>query len=191
MRYLTIILLLFSGLAHGQTHLRGQRYIQIEAGAYDKLLPGVQKGQMNYHCRIGLGSYSKRLRGGLFFLGYATKSTPLIDDEGNQVGAVIPVSQFTGGYQYELNLVENAAKTFLIKLPFGGLLGYESLNGNKPKYGSFTLQKRSDLLLSITAGLEVEIHNFIVGYRQAYHLTGNYQKFGSYPYVGLKIHFFQ
>lgn len=191
MRYVLMFMLLFSGLAYGQTHLRGQRYIQLEAGAYDELLPNLQKGQMNYQCRVGLGAYSKRLRGGMFFLGYATKTTPLIDEDGNRVGVLIPVNQYTVGYQHEFNLVENATKTFLVKLPFSGLLGYESLNNNKLKYGTYTLQKRSDILLGIAAGLEVEIHSCFIGYRQTYHLTSNYQKFGSYPYVGLKIHFFQ
>ncbi|MDF7821868.1 conjugal transfer protein TraO [Runella sp. MFBS21] len=191
MRIILFFILLLSGLAHGQTHLRGQRYIQLEAGAYDEVLPSLQKGEMNYQFRVGLGSYSKQLRGGMFFVGYATKSTPLVDDEGNQIGVLIPVNQYTVGYQHELNLIENATKTFLVKLPFSGFLGYESLNNNKLKYGSYTLQKRSDILLGLAAGLEVEIHSFFIGYRQAYHLTSNYQKFGSYPYVGLKIHFFQ
>lgn len=186
-----ILFLLLPGLALSQTHLRGQQFLHLEAGAYDNTLPSLTKAGMNYSLRLGIGKYTPRTRGVQFFLAFATKSTPLIDTDGNEPGIKIPINQFNAGCQYDVKLYENAMKTVLVKLPVSAFMGYESLNNDKTTYKSYTLPNQSGFQLGIGAGLEIEIYNFFIGYRQQYNLISNYRKFSAFPNVGYKIHLFQ
>lgn len=184
MRFFFLILFLFPILALGQTHLKGQHYVYAETGAYDSPLPGND----NYSIRLGLGKYNGKAKGNTLFFGFAHKMTQPVADRGIGVGISIPVNQYYIGFQSELNLLQNASKTFTVKLPGSLTVGYESLNHNNRNISGYRLEQSSAVLLGIAAGAEIEYRSFMIGFRQGLNLTGNYQKFSSYPYIGLKIH---
>lgn len=184
MRSLFLILFLLPILAVGQTHLKGQHYVYVETGAYDQPLPGND----NYSIRLGLGKYSGKTKGNMLFFGFAHKMTQPIADRDIGAGISIPVNQYYMGFQSELNLMQNASKTFTVKLPGSLTVGYESLNHSDRSISGYRLEQSSVVLLGIAAGAEIEYRSFMVGFRQGLNLTGNYQKFSSYPYIGLKIH---
>ncbi len=184
MRFFFLILFLLPILALGQTHLKGQHFVYVETGAYDHLLPGND----NYSIRLGLGKYTGKAKGNLLFFGFAHKMTRPVDDWDIGAGISVPVNQYYIGFQSELNLLQNASKTFTVKLPGSLSVGYESLNHNEPGISGYRLKQSSAVLLGIAAGAEIEYRSFMIGFRQGLNLTGNYQKFSSYPYFGLKIH---
>jgi|GEM_PF-4776854 len=184
MRFFFLILFLLPILVVGQTHLKGQHYVYVETGAYDHPLPGND----NYSIRLGLGKYTGKAKGNMLFFGFAHKMTRPVADPGIGAGISIPVNQYYVGFQSELNLFQNASKTFTVKLPGSLTVGYESLNRNNRNISGYRLEQSSAVLLGIAAGAEIEYRSFMLGFRQGLNLTGNYQKFSSYPYIGLKIH---
>ena len=184
MRFFFLILFILPILTMGQTHLKGQHYVYVETGAYDSPLPGND----NYSIRLGLGKYSGKAKGNVLFFGFAHKMTQAVAEQGIGAGISVPVNQYYIGFQSELNLLQNASKTFTVKLLGSLTVGYESLNHNNRNISGYRLEQSSTVLLGIAAGAEIEYRSFMVGFRQGLNLTGNYQKFSSYPYVGLKIH---
>lgn len=184
MRFFFLILFILPILTMGQTHLKGQHYVYVETGAYDSPLPGND----NYSIHLGLGKYTGKAIGNLLFFGFAHKMTqPVVEGEIG-AGISIPVNQYFIGFQSELNLLQNASKTFTVKLPGRLTVGYESLNHNNRSISGYRLEQSSAVLLGIAAGAEIEYRSFMIGFRQGLNLTGNYQKFSSFPYIGLKIH---
>lgn len=191
MKNLTAILItaasiLLTGHATAQTHLRGQSYVQIEAGAYDKALPW----QNNFAVKAGLGKYTRRLWGSMFFVSVAHKETWLVS-EGSRVliDTPVPVDQYMAGYQLTPNLYQSAMRTFLIKMPLSLHAGYESINRNRDFVGPYLLTPPSRILLGAGVGLEVEYRSVLLGYRQSVNLLSKYQKLTAMPYVGYKFHF--
>lgn len=184
MRLFFLVLSLLPSWGLSQTHLKGQHYVYVETGAYDSPLPGND----NYSIRLGLGKYSGKAKGNVLFFGFAHKMTQAVAEQGIGAGISVPVNQYYIGFQSELNLLQNASKTFTVKLPGSLTVGYESLNHNNRTISGYRLEQSSAVLLGITAGAEIEYRSFMVGFRQGLNLTGNYQKFSSFPYIGLKIH---
>lgn len=191
MKNLTAILVLsvttlLAGRAAAQTHLRGQPFVQIEAGAYDAALPSFN----SFAVKAGTGKYNRRLWGSMFFVSVAHKETWLIS-EGSRVliEKPIPVDQYMAGYQLTPNLYRSAMRTFLVKLPLSVQAGYESINRNRDFAGSYLLSPPSRPLLGVGAALEIEYLGLLLGYRQNVNLLSKYQKLTALPYVGYKIHF--
>ena len=191
MKRLTLTILLAAGAmlmqkAMAQTHLRGQPFLQFDAGAYDAALPGLD----NFALKAGWGKYTHRLWGSLFFVSVAHKKTWLVS-EGSRVMSEtdVPVDQYMAGYQLTPNLYQSPMRTFLVKLPLSLQAGYESINRGKDFVGSYLLAPSSRVLLGAGAALEFEYWGVMVGFRQNVNLLSSYQKFSSLPYVGYKIHF--
>lgn len=191
MKNLTALLILaalalVAGHASAQTHLRGQPYVQLEAGSYDTALPSLN----NFALKAGVGKYTRRLWGSMFFVSVAHKQTWLVS-EGSRVliDTPVPVDQYMAGYQLTPNLYRSAMRTFLIKLPLSLQAGYESINRTRDFAGPYLLSPPSRLLLGGGLGLEVEYRSVLLGYRQNVNLLSKYQKFTAMPYVGYKIHF--
>lgn len=190
MKNLTALLILaalalMAGRASAQTHLRGQPYVQLEAGSYDTALPSLN----NFAIKAGVGKYTRRLWGSMFFVSVAHKQTWLVS-EGSRVliDTPVPVDQYMAGYQLTPNLYRSAMRTFLIKLSLSLQAGYESINRNRDFAGSYLLSPPSRLLLGGGLGLEVEYRSVLLGFRQNVNLLSKYQKFTAMPYVGYKIH---
>ncbi|GHB87434.1 conjugal transfer protein TraO [Persicitalea jodogahamensis] len=191
MKRLTLAILCAAGAmlvqkAMAQTHLRGQPFLQIDAGSYDAVLPGLG----NFAFKAGLGKYTRRLWGSMFFVSVAHKQTSLVS-EGSRVmiETDVPVDQYMAGYQLTPNLYQSAMRTFLVKLPLSLQAGYECLNRGEDFIGPYLLAPSSRVLLGAGAALEFEYRGVLVGYRQNVNLLSRYQKFSSLPYVGYKIHF--
>lgn len=191
MKTLILTILVMAGTvlmqkAAAQTHLRGQRFLQIEVGAYDQLLPGLD----NFAIKAGLGKYTRRLWGSMLFVSMAQKQTWLIF-EGSRVmlETYVPVNQYMAGYQLSPNLYQSAMRTFLVKIPLSLHVGYESINCGEGFGGSYQMIPSSQVLLGAGAALEFEFWGVQVGYRQNVNLLSRYQKFSSIPYVGYTIHF--
>ncbi len=191
MKNLTAILVLsvttlLAGRAAAQTHLRGQPFVQIEAGAYDAALPSFN----SFAVKAGAGKYNRRLWGSMFFVSVAHKETWLIS-KGSRVliEKPIPVDHYMAGYQLTPNLYRSAMRTFLVKLPLSVQAGYESINRNRDFAGPYLLSPPSRPLLGVGAALEIEYLGLLLGYRQNVNLLSKYQKLTALPYVGYKIHF--
>lgn len=141
MKNLTALLILaalalMASRASAQTHLRGQPYVQLEAGSYDTALPSLN----NFALKAGVGKYTRRLWGSMFFVSVAHKQTWLVS-EGSRVliDTPVPVDQYMAGYQLTPNLYQSAMRTFLIKLPLSLQAGYESINRNRDFAGPYLL----------------------------------------------------
>lgn len=187
-KQLTILLMLLAPLTRAQTHLVGQRFLQVGAGSYDRLIPGPD----NFNVRVGLGKYTARGWESTFFLTGAQKETSLVESgTGTGLGQNIPVEQYAGGYQLAFPLYRSAMKTFLVKLPLSAQIGYERINRGLPYATGYAAGPGSRMLLGVGGAVEVEIWGVLLGVRQQVNFLSRYEKLSTWPYLGYKIHFYR
>lgn len=183
-----LALLLLPWTVKAQTHLQGQYFIQIEAGAYDRIIPSAE----NFNARVSAGRYTRRLWESSFFLAFAHKTTDLIETgSGQTLQLGVPVQQFSVGYQLSVLLYQNAMKSVQVKLPVQAQAGYERINRGVTVASSYTIKKGSGFLIGAGAGLELEVRSFVLGVHQQVNFLSGYEKFSTMPYVGYKIHLYR
>lgn len=168
-----------------QTHLAGQRWVQLEAGSYDRVLPGLD----SFNARVGLGRYYKRRQTeSLLFLAVSHKQTRLVESgSGLTLNQRVPVEQIFVGYQFAPSLYWSAMRTLHVKVPLVAQFGYERIDRGRDT-GPEAVGGQSRLLLGVGSGLEIEYRGLLLGVRENFNFLSRYEKFSTMPYVGYKIH---
>jgi hypothetical protein len=178
-------LLLTSVNSYGQTHIKNQRFVEVGLNGYDTSLP-LPKG---YGFSILTGKYNKGLNAHIFKASYNRKSADIQYSNGTIPDFNTNIKSIFVSYIFEKNLYRNFNNTFLINLPVGANLGYESINDNnrilKDKY---TIATNSDYIIGPTAGIQCQYLNFSAGVITNLNLTSNYTKFSLFPTISYRYH---
>jgi hypothetical protein len=183
--YITICFLSFK--CYGQTHIKKQKFFEIQVGAYDNLYPNKD----NYSFAVKFGSYGKKLNANTFGIAYNRKNTFLFDDTTSSTMSIsIPIEQYVLSYKTDLRLYNNYVNTVFIRGVFGGNLGYESINREKSVIQNYDLKYRSDYIFGVNLGIEAEFTPFVIGVTENINFVSKYQKLSAIPYIGLRLHFF-
>jgi hypothetical protein len=177
MKSFILALALFPALLVGQTHLKNQKFFDFSFGGYDGF------SQKNYSLNIGLGKYNKKSNANSFEFSYARK---LANTENNAIQ--ISVEQIFVDYKRDFNLLKNYNNTFIFSLFAKANLGYEFINRNKNIASDYVLANKSDYLLGIDFGQNVEFNNFHLGVANNLNFISLYQKFSVFPYLKYRFH---
>lgn len=169
------LILLCSAFTNAQVHIKNQHYVQVNAGGYDKLIhPDFE----NFFLQVEYGKYSKRLNTRGFAFLYAKKLS----------GNLIPVEKYQASFKQELNIFSSADLRSTFKVLGTIDFGYESINRDKEYSGPNYVSSKSAFILGLGTGAEYEFSPIVIGTRVTYNFLSNYQKFTTYPYIGLKFH---
>lgn len=175
MKRLLLLLLLAPLCSMGQIHIKRQSFLQINVGAYDRILPSLD----SYSISAEIGKYNKKLNATGFGFMYAHKLA----------ANGVPVDKYVGFAKTELNVFSSANLTTTFKILGIGQFGYEAINKDQKIFNAETLQTPSGFVLALGTGAELELSPLVLGVRTTYNFLSSYQKFSTYPYVGIKIHF--
>lgn len=177
MKTLISTLALLPSLVFAQTHLKNQKFIDFSIGGYDGL------SSKNYSVNFGIGKYDKKNNANCFELSFAKK---LANTEAKALQ--IPVEQIFIGYNRDFNFYKNYSNTFLISLFAKANLGYEIINRKANSLQQYTLANKSDYLLGIGFGPNIEFRNFHLGVANNINFISNYQKLSTFPYLKYRFH---
>ena len=180
------LILVVSLTTQAQVHLRKQSFIEFGVGGYDKIYPSSH----NFSTFIAVGKYDKKINAHTVGVGFQQKDIGLFDTQNVvKLGYTVPVKQIFFYYKTDLKLYSNVMNTFIVKGIGRVNIGYESLNNQTEYSTEYQLKSKSDFLLGVGAGLEIEYCPFIIGVQQHINLLSEYQKFSTIPYFGLRFHF--
>ncbi|WP_026632728.1 conjugal transfer protein TraO [Dyadobacter alkalitolerans] len=169
------LLTLFLSVANAQVHIKNQHYVQVNVGGYDKLIhPDLD----NFFIQAEYGKYGKKLNARGFAFLYAKKLST------NH----IPVEKYQVSFKQEINLFSSADLRSTFKILGSVDLGYESINRDQEYSGSNYVSAKSAFIMGLGTGAEYEFSPIVVGTRVTYNFLSNYQKFTTYPYIGIKFH---
>lgn len=187
MKYLSI--LLFLGIyqfANSQVHLKKQTFYELSAGGYDNSF----LAKSNFSLQIGIGKYNRKGNAHVLGLNYNQKTASVFNTQNNNTLPIqIPVQQFYFSYKTDFRIYSNAMNDFHLRGIGRVNFGYESLNHEKQSLENlYQLNQKSDFLLGVGAGLEVEYSPFVAGVHQNINILSNYQKFSSITFLGFRFH---
>ncbi len=175
MRTLILALLIIPGTLAGQVHIKNQKYLQVFAGAYDDFYPSKN----SYFASVELGKYNRKLNSRGFGLQYGRK----LSSNG------IPVEKFQLSFKQEINVFSSANLTSTFKVLGSLNFGYEAINRDQKYFNDDFVSTKSAFMLGLGTGAEYEFTPLVVGVRTTYNFLSQYQKFSTYPYLGIKLHF--
>ena len=176
------ILGLFPLFLNGQTHLKNQRFVEVGYGTFDGFKPS------NFSLFASIGKYNKKINANSFELIYAQKMAFLQNGNLAQYNTAVPVQHFIASYKRDLNLLRNFNNTLNLGAFAKVNLGYESINHNATYLNEFNLNNRSDYILGIGFGPELQISGFSLGAIANLNLISKYQKFTALPFIKYRIH---
>ncbi|MGM9512469.1 conjugal transfer protein TraO [Larkinella sp. GY13] len=171
---LFVIFLISATLVNAQVHIKNQQYIQFNVGGYDQIHPDPD----NFFVQAEFGKYNRKLNSKGFAFLYAKKHST----------NGIPVEKYQVSYKQEINLFSSPNLTSTFKVLGSVNFGYESINRDNPSYLDRNVSTRSDFILALGTGVEYEFTPLVAGTRITYNFLSNYQKFTTYPYIGIKFH---
>jgi Conjugative transposon protein TraO len=175
-------LCVFPLFLNGQTHLKNQRFVELGYGTFDSFKTS------NYALFASIGKYNKKINANSFEVIYAKKMAFLQNGNLAQYSNAVPVQHFIVSYKRDLNLLRNFNNTLNLGV-FGKVnLGYESINKNSTYLNEFTLNNRSDYILGIGFGPELQLFGFSTGVVANLNLISKYQKFSALPFIKYRIH---
>jgi hypothetical protein len=132
---------------------------------------------------IGIGKYDKKLNANAFEFAYARKSA---NAEINTF--IIPVEQLFVSYKRDFNLLKNYNNTIIFSLFVKANLGYEFINRNKYIGQDYVLANKSDYLMGIGIGPNIEFNNIHLGVSGNLNFISQYQKLSTFPYIKYRFH---
>jgi Conjugative transposon protein TraO len=174
--FLTILTVLPT-LLFSQTHLKNQKFIDFGLGGYDGF------SSKNYSMSLGFSKYDKKSNGNGIEFSYAHK---LANTENKTIQ--VPVEQLFVSYKRDFNLLKNYNNTFVFSLSAKANLGYEFINRGKYIGSDYVLTNKSDYLLGIGFGLNVEFNYFHLGVTSNFNFISQYQKLSTFPYLKYRFH---
>jgi hypothetical protein len=183
MKYLLITLLFYAQFGLAQVHIKNQQFLQLNLGGFDSYTP--LSG--SYSSSIEWGKYNKKLNSKI--IGFAINHKKASAFSEGIVNFKIPITQYFGFFKSDVTFFRNANKVFHIKGTGQFNLGYESINRESTRYEDYTLTQKSDYLLGIGVGLQMEYCPVVLGITESINFLSNYQKLNTLPYLGFRYHF--
>jgi hypothetical protein len=177
MNRLIILLAVVPIMVFSQTHLKNQKFIDFSMGGYDGF------SSKNYSLNIGIGKYDKKSNANCLEISFAKKFAKV---ENNAIQ--IPIEHLFLGYKHDINLIKNYNYTCIFSLFAKANLGYEIINRNKNRVFDSVLTNKSDYLLGIGFGPNLELHNIHIGLTNNLNFISQYQKFSVFPYLKYRFH---
>lgn len=168
-----------------QVHLKKQSFIEFGVGGYDKVYPNIH----HISTFIAVGKYDKKINAHTGGVGFQQKEAALFDSKNVvKLSNTVPVKQLFLYYKTDFKLYSNVMNNFIIKGTGRVNFGYEFLNNQSDYSAEYQLKSKSDFLLGLGAGLEVEYSPIIIGVQQNINILSDYQKFSTVPYLGFRFH---
>ena len=177
MKWILFFMAFWPSSIFSQTHLKNQQFIDFSIGGYDGF------SSKNHSFNIGIGRYNKKLNVNSFEFSYAKKMASI-----ENMPIQIPVEQLFVSYKYDFNIFKNYNNTFIISLFTKANLGYEFINRNKYFSPDYVLANKSDYLLGVSIGPNLEFNNFQIGVTSNLNFISQYQKLSTFPYLKYRFH---
>ncbi|MFY7908693.1 MAG: conjugal transfer protein TraO, partial [Emticicia sp.] len=184
----SFIILLLLGLcqfSNAQVHLKKQLFYELALGSYDNYLPS----RSNVSLLVSFGRYNRKGNAHAIGFNFNRKQTTVFDTQTNKTLSVqVPVQQLYLSYKTDFSFYSNAMNNFHVKGIGRVNVGYESLNQDRTTLeNTYQLSQKSDFLLGVGAGLEVEYSPVVLGVHQNINVLSSYQKFSSITFLGFRF----
>lgn len=184
----SMLLLLFacllSGGTHAQTHLKGQRFVEIQGGVVDGL---SARNPVGFVGLLSTGRYNRQYNAWKLTVSYLQK--PII---GTDITSAGQLQQFSIGWGYEFNLWRNAYRTRFVRGSVQPLATYETLPAPSIHMMTdsvcTTTASGSRFLLGAEAGIEIELTPVVLSIRQRWLPKSGMQPFFTLVGVGWRWH---
>jgi hypothetical protein len=189
MNKLCAFFLLLVGLSshcvQAQSHLKGQRFYDVQAGAVDYF--STNKNQLGWSGTFSTGRYNRQYNAWKVSVSYLQKQL-----NGGDSLPSGPMRQFAVGWGYEFNLWRNAFRTRFVRGSVQPLLLYET--GPTRSIPMATDSARSvmptssRLLLGAEAGIDIELSPVVISIRQRWQPKSAVQPFHTLVSLGWRWH---
>lgn len=169
-----------------QVHLKGQRFIETQAGLTDGFRTG--KNQLGINALVSTGRYNRQYNAWKLTASFVYKQFAQPDSGKLLINEAC--RQFGIGWGYEFNLWRNAIRTRFVRGVVQPTMHYEVV-GHQQKVLSDTVQSTagtSRLLLGGDLGLELEWSPIVLSVRQRWHPKSSVQPFHTLISVGWRFH---
>lgn len=170
--------------ATAQVHLKGQRFIDVQAGLTDGLRPG--SGQLGLNAVVSTGQYNRHYNVWKLTFSFTQKPVRVA----YKVDA-IPVQQYAVGWGYEFNLWRNPVRTRFVRATIQPTAFYESVRPNfdpLPDSSAIQTNLNSRFMLGADIGVEVELSPVVFSIRQRWHPKSSVQPFHTMLNIGWRFH---
>ncbi|WP_461096005.1 conjugal transfer protein TraO [Spirosoma luteolum] len=184
----TILLLLFTCLlsagSYAQTHLKGQRFLDVQGG----LVGGfAAHDQVGINGLISTGRYNRQYNAWKVSAGYLQKTMGATD-----MSASGQLSQFSISWGYEFNLWRNAYRTRFVRGSLQPMATYEVLPVSSshaiPDSAYTPMPSGGRFLLGAEGSVEVEFAPVVFSIRQRWLPKSGVQPFYTLVSVGWRWH---
>lgn len=168
-----------------QVHLKGQRFIDVQAGLTDGLSP--RSGQSGLNVVVSTGQYNRHYNAWKLTFGFTQKRVKVA-----YKADAIPVRQYAVGWGYELNLWRNPFRTRFVRGIIQPTAFYESVQPHfdrlRPDSSAIGPILNSRFLLGADIGVEVELSPIVFSIRQRWHPKSSVQPFHTLLNIGWRFH---
>lgn len=176
---------LISACSFAQTHLKGQRFIEIQGGIASTFT--TPRNELGLTGLTSTGRYSRQYNAWKLTLGYMQHPIWGADMEDPRT-----LRQFTVAWGYEFNLWRNAFRTRFIRATVHPLAMYESLpSATSPMMADSVCTVMSSgarFLLGAEAGIEFEVSPIVISLRQRWLPKSGVQPFYTLVSLGWRWH---
>lgn len=185
-----ILLLMFmvvwsAGDGLAQVHLKGQRFVEVQAGLTDRLR--WQQNQVAINGFISTGRYNRQYNAWRLTFSYSQQTLQTATSL-----QLATTRQFAIGYGYEFNLWRNAVRTRFVRGSIQPIVLYESVSPTMQTQGGDSLRiaptDQSKYLLGVDAGIDVEFTPVVISIRQRWQPTSSFQPFHTLFSIGWRFH---
>ena len=171
--------------ATAQVHLKGQRFIDVQAGLTDGLRPG--SGQSGLNAIVSTGQSNRHYNAWKLTFNF----TQIRVKMAYKVDA-IPVQQYAVGWGYEFNLWRNPVRTRFVRATIQPMAFYESVQPYSGRLAPDSTAIRPTLnsrfLLGADIGVEVELSPIVFSIRQRWNPKSSVQPFHTLLNIGWRFH---
>lgn len=167
-----------------QVHLKGQRFIDLQAGLTDGF--HLTKNQVGLNALLSTGTYNRQYNAWKITVSILQK--PLVLS--NNMAETIPLRQFAIGWGYEFNLWHTATRTRFLRGFVQPALLCDSFGAAHPAGGDTTrmINNKTRFGLGGDIGLEVELSPVIISVRQRWQPKSGIQPFNTLLSAGWRFH---
>ncbi|CCH03548.1 hypothetical protein FAES_pFAES01054 (plasmid) [Fibrella aestuarina BUZ 2] len=171
--------------ACGQSHLKGQRFFDVQAGVADG--PWAKHNDIGWLGTFSTGRYNRQYNAWKVSVSYVQKTV-----RGEDSLSTGTVRQFAVGWGYEFNLWRNAFRTRFVRGSVQPLLLYETTPTRPAQMMAdslcSTMPTTSRWLLGVDAGIDFELSPVVVSLRQRWQPKSTLQPFHTLISVGWRWH---
>jgi Conjugative transposon protein TraO len=162
--------------------MKNQQFIDISFGGFDGF------SAKDYSIKLGVGKYNQKAKAQGFEFTYAHKCVETMDLQNNPSPFQIPIEQLILCYKRDFSMYKNYNNTLIFSFFAAANGGYESINHNKAFVQDYILVPKSDYLLGIGFGPNLEFNNIHIGLTNNLNFISQYQRFSVFPYLKYRFH---